>query len=56
VLEVVAEFGDFWGASPGLVAWELCIDEPLVAGAWQQAVSDGLIRLAGRDLQEQLWR
>ncbi len=56
VLEVVAEFDDCGGASLGLAAWELCIDEQLVARAWQQAVSNGLIRPAGRDLQEQLWR
>jgi hypothetical protein len=56
VLEVVAEFDDFGGACLGLVAWELSVDEELVARAWQQAVSHGLIRPAGRDCQEQLWR
>jgi hypothetical protein len=56
VLEVVAEFDDSGGASLGLVAWELCVDEELVAPAWQQAITDGLIRPAGRDWQEQLWR
>jgi hypothetical protein len=57
VLEVVAEFDDSGGASLGLVAWELCADEEeLVAPVWQQAISHGLIRPAGRDWQEQLWR
>jgi hypothetical protein len=56
VLEVVAEFDDSGGASLGLVAWELCVDEELVAPAWQQAIRHGLLTLAGRDRQEQLWR
>jgi len=56
VLEVAAEFDDFGGASLGLVAWELCVDEQLVAPAWQQATSHGLLRPAGRDSKERLWR
>src|SRR5450755_524 len=40
VLEVVAEFDDSGGASLGLVAWELCIDEELVAPAWQRAITE----------------
>jgi hypothetical protein len=56
VLEVVAEFDDSGGASLGLVAWELSDDEELVASAWQQAIDHGLIRAAGRDSHEQLWR
>jgi hypothetical protein len=56
VLEVVAGFADSGGASLGLVAWELCVDEPLVAAAWQQAIGQGLMTPAGRDSQEQLWR
>jgi hypothetical protein len=56
VLEVGAEFDDSGGASLGLVAWELCVDEELVAPAWQQAITHGLIRPAARDWQEQLWR
>ena len=56
VLEVVAEFDDAGGASLGLVAWELCVDEELVASAWQRAISRALITPAGRDSQEQLWR
>jgi hypothetical protein len=49
VLEVVAEFDRCGGASLGLVAWEVCVDEHLVAHAWRQAINDGLIRPAGRD-------
>ncbi|MGZ6590202.1 MAG: hypothetical protein ACXVHX_38935 [Solirubrobacteraceae bacterium] len=56
VLEVVAQFDHFGGASLGLVAWELCVDEELVAAAWRQAISHRLISPAGRDWQEQLWR
>jgi hypothetical protein len=56
VLEVAAEFDDFGGASLGLVAWELCVDEELVAPAWQHATSHELLRAAGRDSQERLWR
>ena len=56
LLEVAAEFDHFGGASLGLVAWELCVEEELVAPAWRRAVSDGLIAPAGRDYQEQLWR
>ena len=52
VLEVGAEFDTSGGASLGLVAWELCVDEELVAPAWQQAISHGLMRPAGRDWQE----
>ena len=56
VLEVAAEFDDFGGASLGLVAWELCVDQELVAPAWQQATSHGLLTPAGRDSHERLWR
>jgi hypothetical protein len=56
VLEVVGEFDDDGGASVGLVAWELCVDERLVAGAWEQATARGLIAPAGYDQCEQLWR
>ena len=56
LLEAVAEFDDSGGASLGLVAWELCVDEELVAPAWRQAIRHKLIRRAGRDSQEQLWR
>jgi hypothetical protein len=56
VLEILAEFDDSGGASLGLVAWELGVDEELVASAWRQAIDHGLIRAAGRDSHEQLWR
>lgn len=56
MLEVIAEFDHFGGASLGLVAWELCVDGDLVAAAWQQAISHRLMSPAGRDWQEQLWR
>jgi hypothetical protein len=41
VLEVVAEFDDCGRASLRLVAWELCVDEDLVARAWQRRVVTG---------------
>jgi hypothetical protein len=56
VLEVVAEFDDFGGASLGLVAWELSGSEEQVAPGWEQAISHGLVTPAGRDRHEQLWR
>jgi len=56
VLEVVGEFDESGGASVGLVAWELGIDERLVLGAWERARATGLIAAAGLDQQEQLWR
>src|SRR4030081_3119374 len=56
VLEVVGEFDAYGGASVGLGAWELCVNERLVAGAWEQARATGLIAPAGYDQHEQLWR
>ncbi len=56
VLDVVAEFNDSGGASLGLVAWELGVDEQLVAPAWQQALRLGLLTSAHPDAQGQLWR
>ena len=58
VLEVVGDFDESGGASLSLIAWELFVEEQLVAGAWKQAVADGLLRPAGRDRvdDEQLWR
>jgi hypothetical protein len=56
VLEVVGGFDDDGGASVGLVVWELCVDDWLVAGAWEQAKARGLIATAGYDRCEQLWR
>jgi hypothetical protein len=58
VLEVLADFDKSGGASSGLVAWELFVDEQRVADAWEQAQSDGLLRPAAHDgvNDEQLWR
>jgi hypothetical protein len=56
VLEVVGEFDESGGGSVGLVAWELCIDEREVLGAWERARATGLIAAAGHDQYEQLWR
>jgi len=56
VLQVVGEFDESGGASVGLVAWELCIDERLVLGAWERARVAELIAPAGADQHEQLWR
>jgi hypothetical protein len=44
VLDVVREFGL---ASLGLVAWEFCVAESAVAGAWSTAISQGLISAVG---------
>ncbi len=56
VLEVVGEFDAHGGASAALVAWELCVDERLVASAWEEARTGGFIAPAGYDQHEQLWR
>jgi hypothetical protein len=56
VLDVLGEFDEYGGASVGLVAWELCVDDRLVASAWEQARATGLIAPAGYDQHEQLWR
>jgi hypothetical protein len=49
VLEVVGDFDEFGGASLGLVAWELAVDEERVLEAWERAQADGLIKPAGKD-------
>jgi hypothetical protein len=56
VLQVVGEFDEYGGASLGLVAWELCVEERLVAGAWERARATRLIAPAGCDQHERLWR
>jgi hypothetical protein len=56
VLDVVGEFDGGGGASIGLVAWELSVDESLVSTAWEQARAKGLIAPAGYDQHEQMWR
>jgi hypothetical protein len=58
LLEVVADFDDLGGARLSLVAWELFVEEERVAAAWEQMLTDGLLKPAGRDPadDEQLWR
>ena len=58
VLEVVGDFDESGGASLGLIAWELFVEEQRVARAWEQGVAEGLLRRAGRDrvADERLWR
>ena len=58
VLEVVGDFDESGGASLGLIAWELFVEEQRVARAWEQGVAEGLLRRAGRDRvgDERLWR
>jgi hypothetical protein len=58
MLEVVGEFDQSGGASLGLVAWELSVEEEQVLEAWEQAQADGLLKPAGEDPldSEQRWR
>ena len=58
VLEAAAGLDAAGGASLGLVAWDLCVEEHEVADAWERAIADGLVNPSGRDdtLSEQLWR
>jgi hypothetical protein len=58
VLEVVGDFDQTAGASLGLVAWELSVDEERVIDAFERAQADGLIKPAGKDPLhgEQMWR
>jgi hypothetical protein len=58
VVDVVGGFDDSGGASLGLVAWDLCVEEQNAARAWEQAQRDELLKPAGRDpeLDEQLWK
>ena len=58
VLEVVGDFDQTGGASLGLVAWELAVDEERVIDAWEQAQADDLITPAGSDPLhgERMWR
>jgi hypothetical protein len=58
LLEVLAGFDEHGGASPGLVAWELFVDEQQVKAVWEHAVAEGWLKPAGRGLPdgEQLYR
>jgi hypothetical protein len=58
VLDVVGDFDVFGGASLGLVAWALCVEEQDVSRAWEQAQRAELLKPAGLDPEhdEQLWK
>jgi hypothetical protein len=58
MLEVVGDFDESGGASLGLVAWELAVDEERVLEAWERAQADGLIKPADKDPlhDEQMWQ
>jgi hypothetical protein len=58
LLEVLADFDELGGASPGLVAWELFVDESVVSETWAAAVAAGWLAPAGHDVVdgERLWR
>lgn len=58
VLDVLADFDQFGGASPELVAWELDKDASLIAPAWSRALADGLLEQGETDhtLGENLYR
>lgn len=58
LLEVLAAFDEDGGASPGLVAWELFVDERDVQPAWEHAIAEDWLKPAGRDpaSDEKLYR
>jgi len=58
LLDVMADFDQFGGASRELVAWELCIEESAVSAAWSRAIADGLLERSGTDevRGEETWR
>jgi DNA-binding PadR family transcriptional regulator len=58
VLNVLADFDEFGGASRDLVAWELDVEESAVAAAWARAVDDGLLEesVVHDALSEKMWR
>jgi len=43
VPEAAAELDGSGGASLGLVAWDLCVEEHEVARVWERAIVDGLL-------------
>jgi hypothetical protein len=47
--ELLETLGDFGTASLELVAWELSLSEDDLADAKRQAISNGMIEIAGRD-------
>ena len=58
LLDVMADFDQFGGASRELVAWELCIEENAVSAAWSRAIASGLLERSGTDEVpgEETWR
>ena len=58
VLQVVRDFEASGGASLGLVAWELALEEDDVVPAWDRATALGLLERAATDPvhREELWR
>jgi hypothetical protein len=44
LLEVLAGFDEHGGASPGLVAWELFVDEQQVKAVWEHALAEGWLK------------
>jgi hypothetical protein len=48
LLEVLARFDEFGGASAGLVAWDVFVDEQDVRPAWEHAIAEGWLNLSGR--------
>ena len=58
VLRVVGGFDESGGASLGLVARELSVEEPQVVPSWSAALRSGLLEPARRDPvgDEHMWR
>jgi len=58
VLDVLQEFDDLGGGSLGLVAWELGVEEGVLAPAWSTAIEEALLEPAGTDMiyGEAMWR
>jgi hypothetical protein len=60
LLEVLARFDEFGGASLSLVAWELFVGEHDIQSAWEHAITEGWLKPARRgqadDDDETLYR
>ncbi len=58
VLNVFQDFDDLGGGSLGLVAWELGVEEGVLAPAWSTAIEQALLEPAGIDMiyGEAMWR